>query len=111
MSQTVIDPTLNVAQKLFSHGKTVAEIEKHLKENEHLPEHIEEAVIHIKNMRNEKERRIGFPLIALGAVLCVTGFIIVVLTSAESITFNVALYGVTGLGATTIMGGLFTILG
>ena len=111
MPHNTAQATLDIAQELFAKGKSIDDIQKHLNETSHAQEKIDEAVLHVKNLRNEKERRIGFPLIALGATLCITGFIIVVLTSNESITFNVALYGVTGVGATTIMGGLFTILG
>ena len=103
--------TWNITLKLFAKGKSIDDIQNHLNQTNHAPEKIAEAILHVKNLRNEKERRVGFTLIAVGALLCITGFIIVVLTSSESITFNVALYGVTGIGATSIIGGLFTLLG
>ena len=100
-----------VAQGLLEQGKTFDEIKNILTDESLSAEDINLVMTHIKDARYQKHRSIGVPLIAVGVVLCITGFIVVVISSQTGMAFNLALYGMTGIGASTIMGGLFVILG
>ena len=111
MQRAATSASLVIAQDLFAKGKNFEEIQKHLTHAGYPAEEIAGVMAHIKDMRYEKQRRVGLPLIAAGVVLCVTGFILVVSASHTGTVFNVVLYGMTSLGGATIMGGLFTILG
>ncbi|MFN8276380.1 MAG: hypothetical protein U0T84_02760 [Chitinophagales bacterium] len=53
----------------------------------------------------------GLLLIGVGVVLCVVGFVAVVCFADCERVFELALYGMTGVGGTTIMGGLYMLLG
>ncbi len=99
------------AQGLLEQGKTFSEIQQALTERSVPDEDITQVMTHVKDTRYQKHRSIGMPLIAAGVVLCVTGFIVVVVSTHTGTAFNLALYGMTGVGASTIMGGLFVILG
>ena len=102
---------LAMAQNLFTKGKNMDEAHKHLKESGHSEEKITSIMGHFKILRNEKQRRIAVPLLAVGVFLCVTGFFAVIIAVQSGGNFEIALYGMTSLGATSIMGGLFTLLG
>jgi len=59
----------------------------------------------------ERKRRIGFFLVAMGAFLCIFGFLITMLLLAQGVNFNLALYGATGLGGGMLLGGMIAIMG
>lgn len=59
----------------------------------------------------EKRRKLGFLLVALGAFLCVLGFVITLLLLDQGVNFNVAMYGTTGAGGALLLGGLVAVLG
>jgi len=61
--------------------------------------------------KHDKRRRLGFFLIAIGAFLCVFGFLITMILISKGVNFNLALYGATGLGGVTLFGGLVAVLG
>ncbi len=99
------------AQELAAQGKSFDEIERTLKAAGHTSNETEEALRPLKAIQYEKRKRIGMPLLALGVVLCIAGFAITYLSSPSGFWFHFALYGITGIGASSIMGGLFLLLG
>lgn len=50
-------------------------------------------------------------LIGGGVLCCIVGFILMFNSSFGSLQFNVSLYGLTGAGGSSILGGLFLLLG
>lgn len=99
------------AQELAAQGKSFEEIERTLKAAGHTSNETEEALRPLKTIQYEKHKRIGIPLLALGVLLCVMGFAITYISSHSGFGFHFALYGMTGIGASSIMGGLFLLLG
>lgn len=99
------------AQELAAQGKSFEEIERTLKAAGHTSNETEEALRPLKTIQYEKYKRIGIPLLALGVLLCVMGFAITYISSHSGFGFHFALYGMTGIGASSIMGGLFLLLG
>lgn len=63
-----------------------------------------------ENVALSKRRKIGFFLIAIGAFLCVFGFLITMLMISQGVNFNVALYSTTGLGGVSLLGGLVAVM-
>ena len=98
------------AQNLIEQGKSLAEIETGLLNSGHSIEDVAAVVAQLKQLQYRKQSRSGILLIALGVIFCVTGFIAVVTLAHPDAAFNFALYGMTGLGSTSILGGLFLIL-
>lgn len=99
------------AQQLAEQGKSFEEIERMLKAAGHSAEETDEILRPLKTVRYEKHRKIGMPLLALGVFLCLAGFAITYISSHSGFGFHFALYGMTGLGASSIMGGLALIIG
>ena len=62
---------------------------------------------HIKH----KSGNLGLTLIGLGVLFCISGFVLMFNSSFGSLQFNLSLYGLTGAGGSSIMGGLFLLLG
>ena len=58
----------------------------------------------------ERRRRIGFLMVAIGALLCIFGFMLTLFLLQHDVNFNVALYGATGFGGCLLFGGLVAIL-
>jgi hypothetical protein len=58
-----------------------------------------------------KSGSLGMTLIGLGVLCCISGFVLMFNSSFGSFQFNVSLYGLTGAGGSSIMGGLFLLLG
>jgi hypothetical protein len=58
-----------------------------------------------------KPGKFGLCLIGAGVICCLAGFVLLLNSSFDSTTFNVSLYGLTGMGGSSIMGGLFLLLG
>ena len=60
---------------------------------------------------HRKPGNLGMTLIGLGVLCCITGFVLMFNSSFGSFQFNLSLYGLTGAGGSSIMGGLFLLLG
>ncbi len=58
-----------------------------------------------------KRRRIGIFMVAVGAFLCIFGFLITLFLLQHEANFNFALYGATGFGGTLLLGGMVAVLG
>ena len=108
---TNLSPVQALSQQLFEKGKSNNEIATYLTSAGYTADELAEAATHLKKLGNQKKQRLGLMLIAVGVFLCVTGFIVVLVAINQGTSFNFALYGMTSLGATSIMGGLFSILG
>ena len=64
-----------------------------------------------ENSELAKRRRIGVFMVAVGAFLCVFGFLITLFLLQHEVNFNVALYGATGFGGVLLFGGMVAIMG
>ncbi len=60
---------------------------------------------------HSKPGNIGLLLIGLGVFCCIIGFVLMLNSNFGSFQFNASLYGLTGMGGSSIMGGLFLLLG
>ena len=112
MNTATTETCLNTAQGWLAEGKSFDEIHSMLNETGLSADDVDAVMQQVKDQRYEKQRKKGLPLIAIGAMLCVLGCIVTILTTdAGGAGFHFALYGMTGVGATTIMGGLAIVLG
>jgi hypothetical protein len=72
---------------------------------------VNELIKHVKDERYEAQHKKGIPLIALGVVICLIGFAATTFATDTGAGFKFYLYGLTTIGATTIVGGLAFIVG
>lgn len=63
------------------------------------------------NPTGSQRRKAGVIMVAVGAFLCVFGFLITMMLIQHEVNFNFALYGTTGLGGSLLLGGMVAILG
>ncbi|MCW5909068.1 MAG: hypothetical protein KIS94_14480 [Chitinophagales bacterium] len=101
----------DVVHRLSAQGKSEEEIERQLWQQGYNPEEICTMLKPLRDARYEKHRKIGLPLLLFGALLCVIGFAVTCFASHGTFEFHFGLYGMTGVGATSVMAGLFLIVG
>ena len=112
MNTATTEIGLTSAQSWLAEGKSFDEIQSMLNDTGLSAEDVDSVMKQVKDQRYESQRRRGLPLIGIGAMLCVLGCVATILTSdTGGAGFHFALYGMTGVGATTIMGGLAIVLG
>jgi hypothetical protein len=112
MNTATTEIGLTSAQSWLAEGKSFDEIQSMLNDTGLSAEDVDSVMKQVKDQRYESQRRRGLPLIGIGAMLCVLGCVVTILTSdTGGAGFHFALYGMTGVGATTIMGGLAIVLG
>lgn len=112
MNTATTETCLTSAQSWLAEGKSFDEIQALLNDTGLSAEDVDSVMKQVKDQRYESQRRKGLPLIGIGAMLCVLGCVVTILTTdAGGAGFHFALYGMTGLGATTIMGGLALVFG
>jgi len=104
-------PAINLGALRLKEGKTYQQIHEELVQSGIDSDQVNELMKHIKDERYEAQRKKGIPLIAIGVALCVVGCIATVVISDTGTGFNFCLYGLTSIGATSIVGGLAFILG
>lgn len=73
----------------------------------------ENSLVLNENISRHKRKpgNLGVTLIALGVICCISGFILMFNSDFGSLQFNISLYGLTSAGGSSIMGGLFLLLG
>lgn len=103
--------TIDMAWQMHEQGSSMAEIEAALIAEGNNPETVTEMIAELKRRRHDHLSRIGMVLIAAGVMLCIGSFIALCTMSDCGTTFNIALYGMTGIGGTCIFAGLYLILG
>jgi len=112
MSNAITENTLlDLAHKWLKEGKSFDQIQEQLISMGLSTEAMNELMKHIKDERYEAQRKIGLPLIALGVAMCVSGCVATLSIAEPGVAFHISLYGLTSLGAVTILGGLALILG
>ena len=111
MTETTTTASLALAQKLFAQNKSLTEIEQQLNADGYAPEEVTDTMTQIRKSHHHRMSTMGMMLVGMGVVLCIAGFGALFCSSYGCTTFNVALYGMTGAGGTSIMGGLFLIMG
>ena len=105
------DAFIELATRLQKEGKCTDEVREHLIQSGATGQEADAALRELRNLHFEKCKRIGIPLIVLGALLCIGGFLATFLLSQQDGGFNFALYGMTGAGATSLVGGLAILFG
>ena len=100
-----------MAHKWLKEGKKFDQIHEQLISMRLNREVVENVMKHIKDERFQAQRSKGLPLIAIGVAMCVTGCMATLCIGELSPAFHFCLYGLTSLGAITIVGGLALILG
>lgn len=103
--------TIDMAWQMHEQGSSMAEIEATLTAQELSPEDVAEMMTQLKRRRHDHQSRRGMVLIAAGVVLCFGSFVALCTMSDCGTTFNIVLYGMTGIGGTCIFTGLYLILG
>jgi hypothetical protein len=111
MTETTITASLALAQKLFAQNKSLTDIEKQLNDTGYATEEVTDTMTQIRKSHHHRMSNMGMMLVGIGVLLCIGGFAALFCSSYGCTTFNVALYGMTGAGGTSIMGGLFLIMG
>ncbi len=102
---------LETAQALDEQGKPFDEIELSLLATGLAPDEAAGYVSQLRKKHYHLQNRRGMLFIGAGVVLCVVGFIVVITQQHAGTVFKVALYGMTGVGGTSIMGGLAMVMG
>ncbi len=102
---------LDLAHKWLKEGKNFDQIQEQLTIMGLSTEVMNEVMKHIKDERYQAQRKIGLPLIAVGVAMCVSGCVATISIAEPGVAFHICLYGLTSLGAVTIIGGLALILG
>lgn len=99
------------SEELFHQGLSVPEIERELQQHNLSVDELEAHMKHIKNLRYAKHRNLGFTLLALGALLCLSGCVLTFLHDYSSMYAAFSLYGLTILGTCSVLAGIALILG
>lgn len=99
------------SEELFHQGLSLSEIEVQLKQLNLSIDEFEAHMKHVKNLRYAKHRNLGFTLLALGALLCLSGCLLTFLHNYSSMYAAFSLYGLTILGTCFILTGIALILG
>ena len=102
---------LTLAQELMVNNASAAEIEKRLSEAGYSADEIAAALDHLQRSRRQGLSKMGAILIGLGVLMCIGGFAVLITSTDQGMSFNIALYGLTGTGGTSIVGGMALILG
>lgn len=98
-------------EELFHQGLSVSQIEQELTQLGMSAEELEAHLKHVKNLRYAKHRNLGFTLLAVGAILCLSGCVLTFLHDYSSMYAAFTLYGLTIVGTCSVLGGLALILG
>ena len=98
-------------EELFHQGLSVSQIEQELTQLGMSAEELEAHLKHVKNLRYTKHRNLGFTLLTVGAILCLSGCVLTFLHDYSSMYAAFTLYGLTILGTCNVLGGLFLIFG
>ena len=100
-----------LADELLAKSTSPADIEKQLSEAGFSTDDIAAALDHLHLSPQRGHSNTGALLIGLGVILCLVGFVVLITSTHEGLTFDIALYGLTGSGATSIVGGMAMIFG
>lgn len=112
MSNAITENSLlDMAHLWLKEGKTFEQIQEELISMRLSTEVVEEVMKHIKDERYQAQRSKGLPMIAVGVAMCVSGCVATLGIGELSTAFHISLYGLTSLGAVTIVVGLAFILG
>jgi hypothetical protein len=112
MNNTITQNTLlDMAHIWLKEGKNFDQIRESLESMELSTEAVDELMKHIRDERYEAHRKIGLPLVAAGVVMCVSGCMATLYLGELGAAFHFCLYGLTSIGAITIISGLAYILG
>ena len=107
MEQTLQPATVTETriEQLLSEGYTLSQIEEQLSEAEK-----QEAAAFIQKKKFEKRKTLGAVMAVAGGFLCVFGFFITMFLMQQDVNFHVALYSVTGLGGSLLLGGMIAVM-
>jgi hypothetical protein len=103
------DTHFNNAKMMLEQGHESDFIASHLHKEGVDPATISEVLLHLKRLRNSKRTQTGSRLVLLGVILMGLGFLscCFLLDPGNALTF--ALYGLTSIGAVTLVAGLAMI--
>ena len=106
-----LPPHIALADELIAKNISSHEIEKHLSEAGYTTDDVAAALQHVGLSSKRGHSSIGALLICFGVMMCVVGFAILITSSHTGTAFDIALYGLTGTGGTSIVGGMALIFG
>ena len=107
---SALPPYVSLANELKGNNASAAEIEKRLSVAGYNTDEIAAALDHLQHSRRQGLSKMGAILIVLGVLMCIGGFAVLITSTDQGMSFNIALYGLTGTGGTSIVGGMALIL-
>lgn len=99
------------AETLFNQGLTLEEVRQQLAASGYEGETLDEHLKHVRKLKTQKQVKLGFNLILLGALLCVTSCVATFFHSYSASYMTFSLYGMTFIGASLVLVGLAFVFG
>lgn len=100
-----------IAENNIKAGKTAAEVKTILVSKGISDTEAEMISLQVRATYLTAQRKKGMPLLAIGAMCCIGGFLITALSAHTGTLFHIGLFGFTGVGATLLIIGLVFVLG
>ena len=98
-------------ENLFNQGLGIAQIREHLLSKGLSEKELQEHLTAIKRLKIKKQCRLGFKLIALGAVMCLISCLLTFFHDYSAVYTSLTLYGITLIGASLVLIGLVLVFG
>lgn len=98
-------------EALFNQGLSTGQIKEHLLSKGLTETAIEEHLKVVKTLKIKRQSRLGFKLIALGAIMCLISCLLTFFHNYSAAYTTFSLYGITFIGASLVLIGLVLIFG
>ncbi len=102
---------LHLVSSLYKEGYNMDQITLQLKEKGAPEKLFQEAINHLKQLKLNRKRSMGFACCGIGVALLVVGCMLTVLLYNSGGDIKLAMYGLTTLGVIFAMKGLIDLLG
>jgi hypothetical protein len=96
---------------LFNQGLSIAQIREHLLSKGLSETELQEHLKLIKSFKFKKQCRLGFKLIALGALMCIASCLLTFFHDYSTVYTTFTLYGITLCGVSLVLTGLVLVFG
>lgn len=102
---------LEQTELLYKQGLSMDELRHRLAELGYEGETLEEHIKLIKKLKTQKQVKLGFNLILMGAFLCISSCVVTFFHSYSASYLTFSLYGMTCIGASLVLIGLAYVFG
>lgn len=96
---------------LFDRGLPTEELRQQLIELGYEGETLDEHLQFVRKLKTQKQVKLGFNLVLIGALLCVTSCVATFFHSYSASYMTFSLYGMTFIGASLVLVGLAFVFG